>query len=511
MKSNISKGALTLVASGIVCKILGAFFRLPLSYILGVEGLGLYQIVMSVFSFAVIIVSGGLSTTLAKLIADERAKGNFKKIRGYLIIALFYAVISSFVLGLLFFFFARPMSIFQKANDCAVLYKLFFPLLLFSSLVTLYRGVFQGYENMTPTAVSQILEQVCKFVFGLTLAYVLSQRSLMLGLIGAILGILGGEVLAFCYLILKKKSVVRKTRQTEFARREFFGYFFPATLGLIVPAFVHFFDSIVITNRLGVAGIGGDTAISLFGLQTGIVGAVLNFPLIISLSLATAILPNLAHEKNDVIRKQKISKSFSVLWFTLLPVVLGIVAISLPLYKVVYPFLSKEFCVIASRLTAIGGISTILLAVQQFLISVLQAKGEFRFVFMSLAVGGGVKILCTIFLCSIRTINIFGLAIGNVASGLTVLIILLAKAKHSISLGLDSVFVPLLASLSMLAICSLMQSVLPLSNISLLALTTFVGVGIYVLLTFPIIRRLFFEYFGKKRVKRKKSEQNGID
>ena len=73
-------GAFVLLVSGIICKFLGAFFRLPLTNLLGVEGIGIFQLVMSLYSCALVLTAGGVSTSLSKLISSARANEHTEKI-----------------------------------------------------------------------------------------------------------------------------------------------------------------------------------------------------------------------------------------------------------------------------------------------------------------------------------------------------------------------------------------------------------------------------------------------
>ena len=510
MKSNFGRGFIVLTISGVVCKILGAFFRLPLTYILGTEGLGVFQLVMSVYSFALILSSGGITVTLAKLIASARAKGQYGKIRWYIYLSLVTCVVVSFLFGLVFFFLSKQIASLQQTQYASVTYRFFFPLLLFTGLVSLFRGVYQGYQNMTPTGVSQIIEQLCKFVFGLIFAYLLSKISLSYGVLGAFLGILSGEVVAFFYLILAKHTIkLNKYKINRGSKRNFYSYLIPATFGLTISPFVHFLDSIIAINRLTVAGITPSMATSLYGLQTGVVGSILNFPVIISVSLSTALLPYLSFENEKEKNEVEIKKSFALLWYSVLPITLGLLAISLPLYQVVYPFFDKRMFMYAVRLTAIGAISTILLSLMQFLTSVLQAKGHFKFVMLSLIFGGIGKVLCTIFLCAIPEINVLGLSIGNVAFGLIVVIFSLIKLKGMKFATLDNFFVPLLSSLVMLVVTSYVSTVINISPIWKLIVSVLIGGSIYILLTLPLLRGFKNDFVGKKGEGRK-SEQKRV-
>ncbi len=502
MKNSVGKGFLILTISGLLCKVIGAFFRLPLTYILGVEGIGVFQLIMSVYSFVLILSSGGISVTLSKLISSSRAQGKFGQVKWHVYLAITYSVVVSFLLGLVFLFFSKQIALIQRSPNAQLSYSFFLPLLLFSSLVSLFRGVYQGYENMLPTAVSQIVEQICKFVFGLLFAFFLSKRSLEGGVLGAFLGILTGEVLAFVYLILSKRKLNFGKFITErTGRREFYSYLIPATFALAISSFVHFFDSLIVVQRLTVAGLSTSVATSLFGIQSGVVGAILNFPIIISLSLSTSLLPKLAYENSSKKKAKSLIKSFSFLWYTILPITFGILAVSLPLYQVAYPMFDKVMFNTAVKLTAIGSISTILTALMQYLTSILQSRGRFKFVMLAMIIGGVFKILCTIFLCSIREINIFGIVIGNVIFGLTVVVLCFVKLRNIVFTTLDNFFVPLLSSLVMLVLTSLVASMLKISPILNLAVCVSFGMLIYLILTFPLLRKFKSEIVGAKDIK----------
>ena len=509
MKSSVGKGIIVLTFSGIVCKIFGAFFRLPLTYILGVDGIGVFQLVMSLFSFALVLTSGGISVTLSKLISSYRARRQYGKIKWNIYLAFMFCIVSSFVIGLCFLFLAKEIALLQKTNDTVLSYRLFFPLLLFSSLVALFRGVYQGYEDMTPTAVSQIIEQTIKVVFGLLFAFLFSKYSIEMGVAGAFFGIILAEFLAFIYLYLCRHKVnLRRYKTVITCRSEFYSHLVPASLSLAISAFVHFFDGLIIVERLSKAGLSVDFGRSLFGLQTGVVGSILNFPIIISFALATAILPKLSFEKYSKKDKsaKNIRQSFKILWITVLPITFGLLAISAPLYQIVYPFFDAKTLDYAVKLTAIGSVATISFAVMQFFISILQARGEFNYVLFSLIFGGIGKILCTLFLCANSEINVFGLPIGNLVFATLTLFLCFMKIKKIISIDFNTVFIPLISSLVMLVLVGYLVAVLTFMPIAKFILGVCVGVAVYAILTFPLLKSLRLPFFGNKKLRRR-SEQ----
>ena len=88
--NKVGGGALILLISGVICKCLGAFFRLPLTNMLGIEGIGVFQLVMSLYAFALVVTSGGVSSSLSKLISSARASERTEKVRIYLKQALWF-------------------------------------------------------------------------------------------------------------------------------------------------------------------------------------------------------------------------------------------------------------------------------------------------------------------------------------------------------------------------------------------------------------------------------------
>ena len=507
MNSSVSKGFFVLTISGVICKILGAFFRLPLTYILSVEGIGVFQLVMSLFSFALVLTSGGITITLSKLISSFRAKKEFGKIKWCEYLALCYCVAISFIFGLIFFFLSKQIAQVQGSLMTNLSYKIFFPLLLFTSLVALFRGIFQGYEDMKPTAISQIIEQLSKFVFGLVFALLLSKKSIELGVFGVFIGVLISEVLAFVYLIFTKhKFKYAVSKMTKFNKRSFYSYLFPATLGLAISSFVHFFDALVIVDRLTSSGITESAATSLFGLQTGVVGAILNFPVIISFALSTSILPKLSFDgaENEGLYNESIKKGFKILWISILPITLGLVSISVPLFRFFYPFFDANTLNEAVRLMAVGGISTILLSVMQYFSTLLQSKGKFKFVCIAFSIGAVFKMLSTIFLSPVPAINIFSIPIGNIIFSSIVIIFCMFKLKNTVFIEANEFFVPLIASLVMVILVSSFTMLTNFSPLLSLFVSVIIGFCVFVVLCFPLLK----EYISKILVKKRKGRKS---
>ena len=235
MKNGVGRGAIVLIVSGFICKLFGAMFRLPLTNIIGIEGIGAFQMIMSLYSLMLVLTTGGVTTSLSKLVSQARARGERDKIAGYLRISLYFSVGLSLIIGGAFFIFARSIASAQGIGTNYISYRLILPLLFLGALIGCIRGVIQGYENMTPTAISQIIEQIIKFAFGLLFAMLLGKNGM--GVFGAFVGITLSEVLAGFYLVFYMLTKVKLTKyDSSVVIKPFFKAVVPLSLaGGVLP------------------------------------------------------------------------------------------------------------------------------------------------------------------------------------------------------------------------------------------------------------------------------------
>ena len=330
MKKSFVSNTLLLTLGGFICKIIGAGYKIPLANILGPEGMGIYQLSYPIYAFLLVFVSGGLPYALSISIAKARAKNQHQNIYSYFCFSFLY----SFVLGALFFIFmiifARFIANVQGNVFATSSYYVFAVTIFFSCLLPCFRGLFQGYEDYVPTFISQILEQVIKLVFGLLFTYLFVNKSIELGVCGAVVGILFGEVISFVYLLIrfiksKKKmtfnSVVDKKIGFDFLK---FSTIF-LLIGIVTP-FINFYQSFVAIPLLKVFGNDVSVATTLYGIQTGMVNSIIHFPTVLSTSVVTVLLPNLSYnfEIDKVKTKNILEKIFEYIFIFAFPCILGV-------------------------------------------------------------------------------------------------------------------------------------------------------------------------------------------
>ena len=199
-KQTFLGGVAILFLAGILAKFIGAIYRVPLTWILGAEGLGIYQLVFPIFSLLMVISSAGMPTAISKMVANALSKNDFYKARKILKVSVIYLSIIGLLFSIILIGLAQALAGVQGHSESVICYYAIAPAIFFVSILSAFRGYFQGYSNMIPTALSQIIEQVVKLVLGLILSYALVRFGIEYGALGAILGVTISEVVAVLVL-----------------------------------------------------------------------------------------------------------------------------------------------------------------------------------------------------------------------------------------------------------------------------------------------------------------------
>lgn len=279
------KGAFTLSAAGFIAKILGALYRIPLTNIIGAQGIGLYQTSFPVYCILLTFSSSGVPNSLAKLIS-QGYDGNDTLKKSLKIFCLLGAL-GSF----LTFVFGKKLAAFQGEKEAYLGYMLLSPSVLFTSALSCFRGYFQGLGNMKPTAYSQVAEQGVKLVFGLTLAYIFRGNVfLAAGLCS--LSVTLSEVFALAFVYgLYKKSKTNGGKGRIISKKIIVKTVVPVTLTAVLIPLARTIDSFMIINILKTYT---PYATKLYGLYSGGVESVIGVPVALCYGIACASIPRVS-------------------------------------------------------------------------------------------------------------------------------------------------------------------------------------------------------------------------
>ncbi len=525
---NIFIGASLLAVAGILAKAIGAVYKIPLTNILGANGMGVYYLVFPFYSLLLVLASSGVGVAVTTIIAKERAANNRKNELIIFRVAIFYSLILSLVGALIMVLLSKNISLIQGNVNATLAYIAIAPALIFSSIIAIIRSFFQGLQNMFPTSLSNIFEQIVKVIFGLYFARLFLTYGVQYSVFGAVLGVTISEFLSLLliginYLIYKKKNkfcyvdnnAPKPTYTFTSALKKVFIYSLPATLSALIIPITSFLDSFMVINLLAKNGFTSAVATSLYGLNNGIVTSLVNIPVILTVSLSTAIVPNLSSLMVNANKEQMSFKSamFIKLTFVLtLPCMVFFIIYAKDIITLLYSrgldsrvINEYEF---AYKLLIISSCSIIYYGFLQTFTSILQAINKPLMPLIALIIALFVRTGLMVVLVSNAQINIFGVVLSNVVFltiACIISLLLLRKYIH-LKFGMYQIFISPIVSVLMAGSVSILLRELLYDKTDILVYgigTAIIGVvfylfSIYFLRCFSKEERALFPRIKKK-------------
>ena len=201
-----------LAIAGILVRIIGLIYRIPMISIIGTKGSGYYTSAYSVYSLFLILSSYSFPAAISKIISERLAEGRFKDVKTVVKYSLILAFFVGIIMFSIMYFGADLISLFHRKRLLKFALRALAPTLFIMSFLGIFRGVFQGMGNMIPTAISQIFEQIANAITSIVFAYVLFNKGKVANLIyesteysyafGAEGGAIGTGVGAFTALVV---------------------------------------------------------------------------------------------------------------------------------------------------------------------------------------------------------------------------------------------------------------------------------------------------------------------
>lgn len=446
------KGTLILIIFNLIGKVIGAIYRIPLAGILGGEGMGQYQLTFPLYCLILTISTSGIPVAISKMVAELNSKANFESSKKLLKISLLILTIVSVISAALVALSAKFISSWQGNPDIYICYYGIAPAILFVGILSAFRGFFQGNMLMYPTAVSSVIEQIIKLFAGLFLASKLIVYGTQYGVLGAILGVSISELFACIFLIVSYLFYSKKLNKnsqgaplsTKVLSKQLLVVSLPITFGGIIAPLTSMIDSLLVVNLLMLVGFSSQTSTMMLGLQSGVVEPLVNIPVIIAVSIATALLPSIselaANNKKEEI-KSLIVKSFEISLSIAATCFVCFIIFGKQILTFLYggSFGSYEIS-IAVKLLFLGGINIIFLSLVQVSSGILQGLSHQKYPVVSLLIGCVIKIGLDVALILIPSVNIFGTVIAAGCCYVVVFILNLRKIIKLTGVSLKGVY-----------------------------------------------------------------------
>ncbi len=417
-KGGFIKGAVIIAAGGFIAKIVGALYRIPLTNLVGGHGIGLYQMVYPVYCLLLTVSATGIPSSIAKLTAERIGKGQSET-------PLFKTAMKLFLLiggvgTLLMCVLAPFLSAAQGSGEITAGYFALAPSVLLVSAISVFRGYFQGRNNMFPTAASEITEQVVKVGFGLLFAY-LFRGDVAKAVVFLLLAVSISELVAlFVVFLFYKRSlyrgITRHDTGDKVSKKSILRLSIPVTFSAMLIPLSSLLDSVLAVRLLGRYAV---DAVALYGLFAGGAVTVINLPVSICYGIAAASVPSVAEakarlesktsEKKPNVRK-RIFFSLGITVLIAAPAAIGLYLFAEPAVKIIFRSLQVEELATLVRLVKILSVSALTLSLVQTLSACLTAQGKPKFAALSMLIGVVVKTATYSVLLQRAEISVFGLA-----------------------------------------------------------------------------------------------------
>ena len=533
-KNTFLSGAIVLVMCSFITKILGAIYKIPLLKTLQSDGLGRYQMVISVYALFLVISSSGMVVTLSKIISRESNYKNRHNQKKYLISAVIIALLLSTISAVIMIIISPIIAKFRSFEELYYSFLAISPALIFSSLIAVFRGYLLGKKRMVLGGGIQVFEAVLKLLFSLYLSIKFASSSGFGPVFGAILGITICELFSLALLIVlvyikskkdksrhivssvKSKTDLSKLSYLKLAKLsgqngdnksninnlksksryiglktgliEIFKTSFFVTLQACVLPLISAIDSLIIVPLLIKAGINQSIAYSLFGLEDGVVSAIIAMPTIVASGISSAIIPNIKAQNNNT---ETIKNAIKIVWLTSIFCSAIFIFFSKDITYFLYGsgLISKTIneLGISSDLLKISGFNIIYISMLTLSTGILQGLDRSKEPVKNLLIALTIRYIVLIGCLSNSQINIYGIALSNMAFYAVAMLLNLSKLKNisALDFKLDKLFLlPLLSLFVVILSMNLIKIVL--SQILATKMTTliimFSGGLIYLLL-----------------------------
>nr|WP_268958360.1 stage V sporulation protein B [Paenibacillus apii] len=435
-------GTMILLAAGIVNRMLGFIPRIILPRVIGAEGVGLYQLGYPFFLVLVTVITGGIPLAVAKMVAEAEGQGHPDRSRRILHSALGLSI----SLGILFTGIAIGgaswvSNVILTDNRVYYTFIAMIPMLTIVAVSAVYRGYFQGLQNMIPSALSSVLETVTRIFFMLWFSWQLLPKGMAFAAAGAMLGVTVGEITGMLVLLIQYYFADKKDKPepdqenstpTEPAKeaqakesparnggilRRLVGISVPVTAGRLVGSFSYLLESIITARSLAIAGIATSVATAQYGSLQGMVIPLLLLPGALTTALAVSLVPSLseASARRDLQAIHKrIHQALRLAMVTGAPFAVLMYVLAVPLCTLLYG--SSDTAPMLRLMAPFA----LFLYVQAPLQAVLQAMDRPGKALINTLIGAVVKILLILLLASRPEYGINGALIAIIVNSILV-------------------------------------------------------------------------------------------
>ena len=434
-----------LAIAGIIVRLIGMLYRIPLANFIGDKGNGYYGAAYNIYATLLVMSSYSLPVAVSKMVASRLALKQYRNSIRILKAALFYATVAGGLCFCLMWFgadfFANEML---KMPYCSYALRALAPTIWIMAYLGVFRGYFQGHSTMVPTALSQIVEQIVNAVISLlaastlfsvglksNLVYGVEEYSYAFGAVGATMGTGAGALSALiCFLILmiRRRPVIRRQlRRDQRGRVESYGTISSVMAMTILPILISstiynsgtVIDNVIFGQVMARTGA-EDEIVSQWGIYSGRYHLLFNIPVAIANALSSSLIPSLSMAVAERNRRQVVSRIAMAIRFSMIiaiPAAVGMAVLAGPISKLRFPNLDNSMLI---PMLAYGSSAVVVFSLSTVTNGVLQGINRMRSPIINASIAMILHVAILYVMLTVFHMGIYGVLYSNILFALLV-------------------------------------------------------------------------------------------
>lgn len=440
-----------LAFAGILVRVIGLIYRVPLNRILGHDGVTYYSTAYDIYNIMILLSSQSMPLAVSKIVSEKLGKGEYKNAHKVFKGALFYGLVLGIVFGTFTFLGADWLAVkVYKIPQVALPLKVLAPTLTITCILGVLRGYFQGMGNMFPTAISQIFEQIINAIVSIVAAYELGAYGLSLarisslnfedsealklswsaagGTLGTFLGAVAA-ILVVAFILFKNIKAIKANINTDVTNKtDSYSKITKIILYTITPVLIsttiynisNLLDNPIFQNIMAIVLKAPENLRSdLWGVYSGEYRLLTTMPIAIAGSLATAMVPSLVRsyaQKNNQDVKSKINLAIKFSMIIAFPCGMGLSVLGGPINLMLFNDNSN----IGSQIMIFSIFTVVAFSLSTISNAILQGIDKLKVPIKNSAISIIIHLIILPVLLVIFKLNIYAVVIGDFLFGITV-------------------------------------------------------------------------------------------
>lgn len=441
-QQTMGRGFAVLSISNILVKVLSLFFIPIIRRMLGgASAYAVFSASNEVFAFVYVLATAGLPVAIAKLVSELVSKKDEKGAERAFRLTRSVMFGLGTVLTIIMAVLSKPIARMMHVEEAWGGILFIAPTIMICSLLSAYKGYFQGRKNMNPTAISQVMEQIVHMVVSIVMVWILSPYGIVWAVAGASMGTVAGALVSLIFMVYQRKKttasdyrqrldmirrggkdtlesvmespdqeIQRKLTTKDLIQRIFY-YSIPITLNTAIQYAGNMIDTSILLERLETSGLTEDVARTLYG-DLASTRQLLNVPTSIISAMCVSILPTMAalhalkeHGKKSV----KANEGYKLCYLIAVPMTAGFAVFAQAIFTLLGYGDNYNILMALS-------FSVILQGTVHLQSSILQSINRLFTSTMFLLVGGVLKLVLSYTLAAVPGLDIYGAIISTYVS-----------------------------------------------------------------------------------------------